>query len=341
MDVLSDVLRMIRLEGAFFLNAEFSEPWCVDAPSSAKLARLLMPGADDLAICHLVLEGRCWVQLQDGAPVALGTGDVVVLPHGDSHLVGSGLQHAPVSLDHVVQIRLPELARVRYGGAGDRTVIVCGWFAYERDIPNPLMTTLPRLFRASLGQRASGPWIEQSIRHALDAAGSPEPGADALNAKVAEALFVEALRGYAESLSPDGTGWLAGLRDPQIGRCLKLLHDAPARAWTVADLAREVHVSRSVLALRFTELVGMPPMQYLKRWRLASAARMLRSDRTGLARVAEGVGYESEAAFNRAFKGEYGVSPGVWRRGGDAAKRVPPAARAPRTPPSTGRSSLD
>lgn len=326
MDVLSDVLRMIRLEGALFLNAELHEPWCVDAPVAATMAPLLSPGAKHLAICHLVLEGRCWAQLRDCEPVLLRCGDVLTLPHGEAHLIGSGLQHAPVSIDHVVRIRLPELARVRYGGAGDRTTLVCGWFTYEHELPNPLIRTLPRMFRSSVGQRPSGRWVEQSIRYALDEAAAPRPGFDVVAAKVAEVLFVEALRAYIESLPPSHTGWLAGLRDPQIGRCIALLHGDPARAWTVEALAREVHVSRSVLAVRFTELVGVPPMQYLKHWRLATAAHLLCHERSNLTHIAEGIGYESEAAFSRAFKREYGVAPGLWRR--DAGSGPPHASAA-------------
>lgn len=315
MDVLSDVLQTIRLEGALFLNAELYEPWCVDAPRGADLAQLLLPGAQHLAICHLVLEGRCWIQLHGGEPLALQAGDVATLPHGDSHLVGSGLQHAAVSIDHVVQPRLPELARVRYGGHGERSVVVCGWFAYERDVPNPLTATLPRLFRAPLGQRPSGRWIEQSIAFALGEAASGRPGGAAMAAKVAEGLFVEALRAYVDALPAQQGGWLAGLAHPQVGRCLAALHARPAHAWSVAELAQEVHSSRTVLAQRFTELVGVPPMQYLKRWRMTLAARELCRGRTQLGRIAEDIGYESEAAFIRAFKSEYGASPGVWRRG--------------------------
>lgn len=315
MDVLSDVLRMIRLQGALFLNAQFHEPWCVNAPRGADFAPVLCPGAGQLAILHMVLQGRCWIQLPGAEPMALAAGDVVTLPHGDAHLIGSGLRHAPMDLAHVVSVRLPELAPLRYGGDGEGTVLVCGWFAYERDVPNPLLAALPRMFRAAVAGRPSGPWLDQSLRYVLAEAAGAQPGASAVAAKVAEALFVEALRAYIEALPAGQSGWLAGLRDPQVGRCLALMHAQPARAWSVQALAREVHVSRSVLAERFNALVGMPPMQYLKRWRLALAARMLCSERSNLLRVAEAVGYESEASFSRAFKGAYGVAPGLWRRG--------------------------
>jgi AraC family transcriptional regulator, alkane utilization regulator len=313
MDVLSDVLQMIRLKGALFLNGEFHEPWCVDAPRGADFASILCPGAQNLAIVHMVLEGRCWIQLHGGEAMALGAGDVAMLPHGDAHLIGSGLRHAPIDLGHVVQVKLPELAPIRYGGQGDRAVLVCGWFAYEREVPNPLVAALPRMFSSCVGQRPSGPWIEQSIRYVMTQANSSQPGSGAVTAKVAESLFVEALRGYIETLSPQQTGWLAGLRDRQVGRCLALMHGDAAREWSLDALAQEVHSSRSVLAERFSELVGMPPMQYLKRWRLAIAARMLCNEGSSIARVAEAVGYESEASFSRAFKSAYGVAPGLWR----------------------------
>lgn len=320
MDALSDVLRMIRLRGALFLNGEFRAPWCVDAPTGADLAQVLLPGAKHLAICHLVVEGQCWVKLSRGEPVHLRVGDIVVFPHGDSHLMGSGLQFAPTHIDHVVQIRMPELNLVRYGGDGERAVLVCGWFSYERDLPNPLVANLPAQFVTALSTLASWPWIAQSIRYALEQGSGHQVGSDVVTAKVAEMLFVEALRGYMESLPPAQTGWLSGLRDPHIGKCLSLLHADPARRWTVAELARTVNLSRSVLAGRFVELVQLSPMQYLKQWRLSMAADMLRKHPDSLARVADIIGYESEAAFSRAFKRSYGVSPSQWRLGVQGTK---------------------
>jgi AraC-like DNA-binding protein len=315
MDVLSDVLQMVRLEGALFLNAELHEPWCVEVPKGSDVAQVLRPGAENLAICHMILEGRCWVQLPACDPVPVEAGDVVVLPHGDSHIVGSGLRHAPVNIDHLIQVKLPELNLIRYGGQGDQAVVVCGWFAYERDVPNPLVESLPRLFRSPVGQRSCGQWILQSIRYALTEAVSHQPGSSAVAAKVAESVFVEALRAYIDSLPSLQSGWLSGLRDPQISKCLDLLHSDPARNWSIEELAHEVHVSRSVLAKRFNELVGVPPMQYLKRWRLAIAARLLCNERSSLIRVTEAIGYESEASFSRAFRKEFGVPPGQWRKG--------------------------
>ena len=313
MDALSEVLRMIRLRGAFFLTGEFHEPWCVNAPRGADMAPVLCPGAKQLAILHMVLEGRCWVRMPDGETLPLQAGDVIVLPAGEPHLIGSGVGHAPVDARYMLDVKVPEIAPLRYGGAGEGTELACGWFAYEGDVPNPLLAALPRVFRVPLAKRPAGRWIEQSVRHALREAAAGEPGSTAVAAKVAEAMFVEALRAYADSLPAAQEGWLAGLRDPLVGRCLALMHAQPGRGWTLESLAEAVFTSRSVLSERFTQLVGVAPMQYLKRWRLAVAARLLCSGRSNLAQVAEAVGYESEASFSRAFKGEYGVPPGAWR----------------------------
>lgn len=313
MDALSEVLRLIRLRGAFFLHGQFHAPWCVDAPSGTAPSPALCPGGPRLAVLHLVLEGRCWVHLPGGAPQPLEEGDVVALPAGAPHLIGCGIGHAPVDRRHSVQVDLSGIAPVRYGGTGERTVLACGWFACERDVPNPLLAALPPLICVALGRRPAGGWITQSVRYALQEAAAGQPGSTAVAAKVAESLFVETLRAYVDGLPAHQAGWLAGLRDPVVGRCLALMHDQPERGWTVESLAQAACTSRSVMAERFSAVMGVAPMHYLKRWRLAVAARLLCARRGNLAQVAEAVGYESEASFSRAFKSEYGMPPGLWR----------------------------
>lgn len=314
MDILSDVLRGVRLEGALFLHAEFREPWCVQAPDGATLARVLQPRATQLAVCHLVLSGRCWVRPDGSTPLALEAGDVVVLAHGHAHLIGSGLQHAPVTLDHVVEPRLPDLHRIRYGGHGALTDIVCGWFAYERHHAHPLMAGLPPAFRTSITGRPAGRWLTQSVRHALAELSAGQPGAEVMAARVAETLFMESLRGFITDQPPHATGWLAALHDPAVARALALMHADPRRDWTLSALAQAVGASRSVLAERFVRQVGAAPMRYLTRWRLTLAAARLSESQVPLARVAEDAGYGSEAAFTRAFKREHGMAPGRWRQ---------------------------
>jgi AraC-like DNA-binding protein len=314
MDVLSDVLRTIRLEGALFFHADLGAPWCVNVPKGANMARILKPGAQGLAIFHLVMRGQCWAQVQGAEAVLLSPGDLVVIPHGDTHLLGSGLQHASVDVSNVIRLRIPELSLTRYGGDGEQTLMTCGWFAYDASVSNMLIEHLPQLFCIRLRDRPSGSWIEQSVSFVLDAGAERTPGSESVASKIAEVLLTEAVRGYIESMPDGNVGWLAGLRDVHAGRCLALMHAEPGRDWTIDSLAQEIHTSRSVLAERFTATVGVAPMQYLARWRMVLAARRLRNQQGTLARIAEEVGYGSEAAFIRAFKREYGVSPGAWRK---------------------------
>ena len=314
MDVLSDVLRSIRLEGALFLHAEFGAPWCVQAPAGEQLASLLPVDASRLAICHLVLEGSCQVQWGDGQALLMGPGDVVVLPRGDSHRLASGVGAGAVSLQHLVAPRLPDLTCIRYGGKGERTRVACGWLAFERGRGHPLLDALPHVFLTPLAKRPCGGWLRQSVLYALDEAARHRPGAELVGARVAEALFVEALRAHLDEHPDHPPGWMRGAQDPHVGRCLSLLHGRPAQAWDLVTLAQEVGVSRSALAARFQQRVGMGPMHYLARWRLVLAARLLGEPRSTVARVCEAVGYASESAFHRAFKREYGVPPGQWRR---------------------------
>ena len=315
MDTLSDVLRGIKLTGAVFLHAEFSAPWCVGVPPATMIAQFLMPSAEHVARYHLVTSGRCTIKPDGSNAATLEAGDVVVLPHGEPHLIGSDLHQPPASMRNLAQPpgweRLPLL---HHGGGGTVTTLVCGFLACDPRLCRPLLSALPTLLKVNIRSSPAGAWIENSICYAADQASSPRPGGDALLAKLSEVLFVETLRAYIERLPPERTGWLAGLRDPVVGASLGLMHARPADDWTVDRLAKEVGCSRSVLAERFTHFIGEPPGHYLTRWRLAVAADLLRSGRASLTRVAETVGYQSEAAFNRAFKREHGVPPATWRR---------------------------
>jgi AraC family transcriptional regulator, alkane utilization regulator len=332
MEALSEVLREVKLNGAAFLDAEFREPWCVVA--RGRFCRMLMPEASHFIHYHYVVEGSCRIRTEDGrAETALAAGDVVVFPNGDDHILGSDLGLAPGSIADV--IRPPargEVARVQYGGDGAKTRLVCGFLACDPQLCSPILSALPPVFKINMRASPSGDWLERSLRHSVAEAASPRAGADVILARLSEVLFVEALRCYVESLPAEQRGWLAGLRDPYVGKGLKLVHGDNARAWTVDELAREVGCSRSILAERFTHYVGQPPIQYLTKWRLALAASQLRSSGSRLARVAERFGYESEAAFNRAFKREFGMPPAQWRRQQREASRyavVPAKAATP------------
>jgi AraC-like DNA-binding protein len=318
MDALSGVLKSVRLEGAVYLKAEFTAPWCIRGKYGLTSVRARLPGADHLVFFHFLTEGRCKVRLADGVEVLdVAAGDLVLFPQDDKHLMGSDLHLAPMETDSLAAAAAPadsDFIQIRHGGGGAATRIVCGYLACSRSLCRPLFEALPRVLRIPIGDGQASALLRELLRVGVRESLAPGPGAQSMLAKLAELMFVEALRRYVEHLPPEGKGWLAGVRDAHIGRALALLHEEPGRAWTVDELAREVALSRSALAERFAVLVGEPPIQYLMRWRLALAARTLRSGGEAIARVAERNGYESEAAFSRAFKREFGMPPAAWRK---------------------------
>ena len=318
MDALSDVLNSVRLEGAVYLNAEFTAPWCIRGELGLASVRERLAGAEHVAFFHFITEGSCKVRLLDGTEVhEAGVGDLILFPQEGRHLMGSDLHLAPMEGKASIEPLPgadPEVFHMRYGGGGAATRFVCGYLALSRSVFRPVFEALPRVLCIRIGDGPASALVRALFREGVRESAAQGPGAASTLAKVAELLFVEALRRYAEQLPPRGKGWLAGVRDPQVGRALALLHGAPAKPWTVDELANKVALSRSALAERFTSLLGEPPMQYLTRWRLALAARMLREGREPIIRIAEESGYESEGAFSRAFKREFGVPPASWRR---------------------------
>jgi AraC-like DNA-binding protein len=318
MDALSDVLKSVRLEGAFYLNAEFTAPWCIRGECSVASVRQRLAGAEQVAFFHFLTEGGCKVRLTHGAEVIdVAAGDLILIPQDDRHLLGSDLQLAPMEADSLVATdgaADADFVQLRHGGGGAVTRFVCGYIACSRSVCRPLFEALPRVLRIPIGDGPAAALLRELLRMGVRESTAARPGAESMLAKLSELMFVEAMRRYAENLPPGGKGWLASVRDAQIGRALALLHGDPGRAWTVDELAREVALSRSVLAERFAALVGEPPIQYLMRWRLALAAQTLRSGGDAIVRIAERSGYESEAAFSRAFKREFGRPPAAWRR---------------------------
>jgi AraC-like DNA-binding protein len=321
MDALSDVLRVIRLKGGVFLHAEFTAPWCIFAQITTEDCGALLGGAEHMVLYHYVVAGRMTAQIPNGKPVDVEAGQVVIFPHNDGHLLGSRVDLPPVHAREVVRVA-PEggLLVIRHGGGGEETRIVCGFLGCDRLETNPLAGALPPVLRFDVRQQSAAAWIKSSFEFAADEIAARRVGSETMLAKLSEVLFVEALRRYVEELPEEQTGWLAGLKDPFVSRALSLLHGGVAKQWTVDDLGREVGLSRSALADRFTRLLGEPPMRYLARWRIQVAAHELRNTETPLARIAEQVGYESEAAFNRAFKRSFGVPPATWRKNGAAAE---------------------
>ena len=321
MDALSDVLRIVRLTGAVFLDAEFTAPWCVGEPAGVEVCIEQLPDAQHIVIYHLLMEGIVEVALPGSAPMSARAGDLVIIPSGEAHALGSDLSRPRADGARLVVQRGPDdVPQVRYGGGGEVTRMVCGYLACDSSLFDTVLAALPRVMIVSMREGPGAQWLTSSIRFSIAESAAQRAGAGTVLAKLSELMFVEAIRRYIEGLPADQTGWLAGLRDRFVGKTLALIHSKPAHSWTVEELAGTVGLSRSALAERFTGLVGQPPMQYLTRWRLQLAANLLRSGSRNVASVAADVGYDSEAAFNRAFKREIGMTPAAWRRTTVASK---------------------
>lgn len=327
MDALSETLRAVRLVGAIFIHARFTAPWCYQSPPADMVAPLLEPGAERVVIFHLLTEGECHVELADRPPVRLVAGDAILFPHGDAHRMCSQPGVPPAAAgERLAKVLSRRPARLAYGGGGARTRLVCGYLACDAQLASLLLQGLPPLVRVNVRDSSAGDWLEASVRYALAEAGSPRPGGAGVLSRLAEVLFIEVLRLYMNAQGEGGTGWLAGVHDRVVGAALDALHKRPAQAWTLEALARTAGTSRSVLAERFQQLVGSSPMQYLTQWRMMLAANLLARSNAPLARIAEDVGYQTDTAFSRAFRREYGAPPAAWRRSRTAGER--PARRS-------------
>jgi AraC-like DNA-binding protein len=314
MDALSDVLRAVRLSGAFFFDVHARAPWVAETPAGKSVVGSMFPGtgSDHLICYHAILEGTCWCTLDDEEPMQLNAGDIVVLPHGDTHVLATelGMRQAPnMSMYRAPDDgRLPSRIAVGADG-GEPAHFVCGFLACDSRPYNPLLTALPRVLR--IDDHASGA-LGGYFRAAL-AESKGRMGGECMLGRISELMFVDVVRRYLETLPAERTTWLSGLRDPYIGRALTALHEFPARDWTLEALAQVAALSRSAFAERFALFVGQPPMQYLANWRMQLATNYLRNTHEGIASVANRVGYDSEAAFSRAFKKALGTPPSEWR----------------------------
>ena len=319
MDVLSDVLLAVRLTGAVFFDVDARAPFATESPGAEVIGEQVMGAAEHVIGFHVVTEGTCWAEAVDvpGPAMHLRAGDMVIFPAGDANIMASapGMRGAPDAAQYYrpVDRLLPFALTAGRDADAERCRFVCGFLGCDTAPFNPLLAALPRIVRAPVSE-ASWRWVAHLLDAAVAASGHAGAGREAMLAKLAELMFVEALRGHLDRLPADARNWVAGLRDPQVGAALQLLHGRPAEPWTLDRLAREVAMSRSSFAERFTAYVGVPPMQYLARWRLQLAARMLTTGSVSVAQAASTVGYQSEAAFNRAFKREVGEAPGAWRR---------------------------
>lgn len=314
MEPVLDVLRTMRLSGGIFLDAEFTAPWCISAKVGPEDCLPFTPEPRHIIAYHYVTAGRCLLKVDGQRPVEIACGEIVVLPRNDEHVIASASNLRPVSADHLIQPGADGgLAKIVYGGGGERTAILCGFLGSE--LPhNALVTLLPSVLKLNAVDYASGDWIRSTFQFAARELASGQANSPLILAKLAELLFVEAVRRYFEALPSSAKVWAGGMQDPVVGRALGLLHSQIARRWTTEDLARELAVSRSAFAERFTRVIGEPPMRYLARQRFEQATAQLKDTSDTIARIAFDVGYESEAAFSRAFRREFGIPPAAWRR---------------------------
>jgi AraC-like DNA-binding protein len=312
-DPLSQVLGSVRLIGGVFLEARFTAPWCTLSQLTVDDIQPFIESPGQIIAYHFVIAGRLLCAVDSQPPMEVAAGEVVLMPRNDRHILASAPGLPPVKADELVRPgQAGGLARIDHGGGGEPTHLVCGFLATEQ-LHNPLIDTLPALLKLDIRQGASRDWVEASVRFAARELSAGKFASSPVMSRLSELLFVEAVRDYAQSLEGERSGWLGGLNDPQIGRALALLHGDIGTGWTTERLAREVSMSRSAFNERFTALVGLPPIKYLTQWRLQLAKEKLRDGRQPIARIAHAVGYESEVAFNRAFKREFGEPPARWR----------------------------
>ncbi|WP_109481179.1 AraC family transcriptional regulator [Paraburkholderia sp. C35] len=320
MDAVSDVLRVVRLGGAVYLQAELTAPWGLLGHTDQALCAAYLPKSERVVSYHLITEGTCWARLPDSddPAICVNAGELLVVPQGEAHIMGSAVDVVPVPAGPLLASQLAampgDVLNVSYGGGGTTTRLLCGFLACDDALSNPVLGSLPRLFKVDVRNDPQSAWIEASLRYAASEAAQRRAGSAIVLSRLSELLFVWAVRRCIDDLPADRKNWLAGVKDRFVGRALGILHAQPAYNWTVDELARKVGLSRSAFAARFSDLLGQPPMQYLARWRLIVAAQELSYSNKAIAAIAEEVGYESESAFHRAFRREFGQPPAAWRK---------------------------
>jgi AraC-like DNA-binding protein len=333
MDALSELLRAVKLSGALFYNSSCSAPWSLQSPPSSCFLPYIRVQATRVIEFHHITSGTAYVRV-GGETTPLAAGDIVMMPHGDAHEMGAGVGGRPIcGEDALPALWTGAIKLAKFGGGGEITGLVCGYLACDGELLKPVLAGLPRVVRVNIRTDPSGEWLDNMLRHAVAQAAAATPGSEVILAHLAEVLFTEVLRRYLLSLPEGRTGWLAGAGDPAVGRALAALHREPCFDWTLDLLAQEAGISRSALTEKFTRYIGQAPMAYLTEWRLELGAEALRSTSRSVQRVALDSGYDSEAAFNRAFKRRFSLPPARYRKEARAAvaAKIPPARAAAQT----------
>jgi AraC-like DNA-binding protein len=306
-DVLTDVLKTLKLRGRVFCCSALSAPWAMSLPTS------------DYAHFHFIERGSAWLQLaEEKQPRSLASGDLIIVPHGRGHVLSDHPKTRPKPLSQLLKGsqggNAGECHLMEFGGGGAPTQMICGSFQFDNDESSPLRSILPALVHLTHEQSRLGDWLDPTLKMLAHEARQPRPGSETLISRLLDIIFVQALRVWIAAEPQPSGGWLGALRDPQIGAALGLMHHEPSRNWSVDTLAQAVSMSRSPFAAKFSALVGEPPLTYLTRWRMHLASSLLASERLNIGEVAERIGYQSDAAFSKAFKRHYGYSPQTAKR---------------------------
>jgi AraC-like DNA-binding protein len=314
MDTLSEILRTVRLKGGVFLDARFTPSWSVASSLTPDDLVPYMARPEVLCSLHYVISGEMYVEVEGEEPLHVKSGELVLLPRNTPHVMSNRPGQRPVQAKDLIQPGDSGLSSlVHGGGSGPLTNLICGYLANE-EMRNPLMSTLPALLKVNINEGASRDWIESSLRYGAHQLSQGHLASSSIMAKLSEMLFVEAVRGYSDSLVAQEKHWLHGLKDKYVGRALAALHDRLSHAWSVSELADEAGLSRSAFVARFSAAVGTPPMQYIAKSRMLLAKELISERQKSISQVAAAVGYDAEAAFNRAFKREFGLPPAAWQR---------------------------
>jgi AraC-like DNA-binding protein len=312
--VLQSALERLRLQGAVFLRAEYSEPWAYESLTGPDTAKILRPDSDRVILFHVVASGACWVATKDGEKHWARHGDVIVLPYGDQHRMGGVEEAECVSIDTLLDMPpWQQIPVIRHGKGGPLTDVVCGYLHSQDPLFDPGLRVFPSVFVVRPPEGPAADWVRSNIAYALEQTGTSSSSPGIVMSRLPEMLLVEVLRLHLATAPAVDQGWLAALHDPILRPAMSLLHHTPDRRWTVSDLAREAMVSRSVLDARFREVLGRSPIRYLTEWRMHLAEDLLATSDLNVGAVARRVGYDAEEAFSRAFKRAHGSSPSVWR----------------------------
>jgi AraC-like DNA-binding protein len=306
-DALTDVLDMLKPRGHALCYSEMSAPWAISLPTD---------GYARFHVIEVIEHSAAWLRVEGARELTpLASGDLVIVPHGHGHVLADCPKTEPVLIDRLIKGKADSANLLQHGGGGAQTLMACGSFQFVNGDYNPLLAVLPPLIHIPSGREQLDEWLEPTLKMLAYEAGRPRPGSETLVARLIDIILVQAVRVWFEERSHDRGGWLGALRDPQIGAAIGLIHREPQRNWSVSALAREVAMSRSIFAAKFSSLVGEPPLTYLTRWRLWQASRLLAEGNLSVGETALRVGYESEAAFSKAFKRHFGQSPLAYRRG--------------------------